>query len=222
MPDPTTFKQLLKQIFTSQKLLRCILFAGLPALLFYSFSLMGFYSAGFKTSEILTDPAQQSGQSSFAGFLSNIGVWLWVSSATICFFIAFTSHSKTNNIRRELLLLVGALSLLLAVDDFFMLHDRYVNQNICYFVYACLAFSLLLRHYKTILVDGLDFLLAGSLLALSIFTDLLQNHLPLSYGQVQIFEEGFKFIGGACWLYFCCRVAAQFNNAPAPQSPLEA
>ena len=69
----------LKRIFITNRMLRCILFAGLPASLFYAVSVLGLWALGFKLMEILRDPAQLSGQSSFLGFVSNIGIWLWVT-----------------------------------------------------------------------------------------------------------------------------------------------
>jgi hypothetical protein len=46
---------------------------------------------------------------------------------------------------------------------------------------------------------NLAFLLAGGLLALSIFTDLKQRNIPFDYAQVQVAEDGFKFVGAASW-----------------------
>lgn len=203
------YLKLLKQIFVPVKLGRCLLAAVVPALLFYSFSLLGLTNAGFSIMEVLRDPAQQSGQSSFLGFLSNIGVWLWVSSAAICFFASWASEVATRDNRRELLFLAGTLSIMLAVDDFFMIHDRYIGQKICYLTYAICALSLLFRHYRKIIeIEGFAFLFAGFLLALSILTDLIQGRIPMPYSYVQIFEEGFKFVGASIWLYFCCRIAS--------------
>ena len=101
------------------------------------------------------------------------------------------------------------LSILLAIDDFFLIHDRYVDQKICYLVYAIFIGFLFIRRFKMIIeIEGFAFFLAGSFLALSIVTDLIQWKLPLSYHHVQIFEEGFKFNGAATWLYFNSRVAS--------------
>jgi hypothetical protein len=206
---------LLKPILAKDKIVNCILFACIPAGLFYLISLFVLSGAGFSIMEILRDPAQQSGQSSFLGFLSNIGIWLWISSVAICFFSFLTGKFGLKSKHKELLLLVGLLALLLAVDDFFMIHDRYVNQRICYLTYAMLAGALLLRHYKQIIeVDGLAFLLAGSLLALSIFIDLVQGYIPLRYAYVQVVEEGCKFVGAATWLYFSFQVASTAQQLP--------
>ena len=131
-----------KKVLVFKKVSRCILLGILPAALFYSIALFWLRYSGFMIMEILRDPAQQSGESSFLGFLSNIGIWLWVSS-----------------------------------------------------------------------VEGFAFLVAGSFLALSILTDLLQSYSPLSYTYTQVFEEGFKFIGAATWLYFNARMAS-FQLSP--------
>ena len=203
------FLEISKKIFVSKKLSRCIFIAIIPALLFYSFSLFGLKSLGFGIVEILRDPAQQSGASSFLGFLSNIGIWLWVSSAAICFFVIVTSDSLFNKNQKELIFLTGVLSIILAFDDFFLIHDRYINQKICYLAYAILACAILIRHFRQIIeIEGFAFLVAGSFLALSILTDLIQSYIPLQYSYTQVIEEGFKFIGAATWLYFISRVAS--------------
>ena len=199
----------LKKIFNEEKILRCILYVSIPAGLFYSLSVIGLWTAGFKIMQILRDPADQSGQSSFLGFVSNIGIWLWVSSAAICFFCILNGELEKQDRRRELLFLVGMLSIILAFDDLFLIHDRYIEQEICFLAYAIFAGALLIRHYELIMeIDGFAFLFAGSLLALSVLTDLTQDFIPLRYRYVQIFEEGFKFVGGATWLYFAFRVAS--------------
>lgn len=214
MPYSNQLKKNLKQIFVSKKLLHCILIAVIPALLFYSFSLFWLKSIGYSFTEIIRDAAQQSGESSFLGFLSNIGIWLWVSSAAICFFTISTSYYKSSKNHLELFFLTGILSLILAIDDFFLIHDRYVNQKICYLVYAVFAFAILIRHYKLIIEkEGFAFLLAGFFLALSIMTDLIQNRIPLQNDHTQVFEEGFKFIGAATWLYFISRMSSSHINS---------
>lgn len=203
-----------KKIFDLKNISRCIFISIIPALLFYSFSLYGLMSFGFEPMEILRDPAQQTGASSFLGFLSNIGIWLWVSSAAICFFMIATGRSMFNKNHKELLLLTGTLSLILAIDDFFMIHDRYINQKICYLIYAIIAGAILIRHYKQIIeIDGFAFLTAVSFLALSILADLIQNYISFPYNYTQIIEEGFKFVGAATWLYFISRIAS-FRSLP--------
>lgn len=212
MSLPTQARQILKQIFVPKLFSRCLCIAIIPGLLLYTISLLVLKSAGFTAIEIIRDPPHLNESSSLLGFVSNIGNWIWVSSAAICFFTVFTSQTSVERKRKELLFLAGLLSILLAIDDFFMIHDRYVKQNACYALYAICALAILIRHYKTILqIDAIAFLLAGSLLAASIITDLCQNHIPMTYANTQVLEESFKFVGGLTWLYFVSRIAAYRN-----------
>ena len=40
---------------------------------------------------------------------------------------------------------------------------------------------------------------------------LESGYIPLKYAYVQVFEEGFKFIGAATWLYFSWRSASFYT-----------
>jgi len=200
---------LLKRIFNARRILYWFVFAAVPATLFYGIALEVMSSAGFSLREILRDPAQQTGQSSFLGFLSNIGVWLWVCSGAICLFSAGVGGFVSEQKQKQLLILIGMLSLVLAVDDFFLLHDRYLPQRAVFLCYAVFTIFLLIRYFKNIMeIEGFAFLFAGGLLALSIFVDLNQRKIPFDYAHVQAVEEGFKFVGAASWLYFCYRLAS--------------
>jgi len=204
----------LKDSISTRKILNCTLWVGIPALVFYGLSLEVLTSAGFSLQEILRDPAQQSGASSFLGFVSNIGIWLWVSAVAICFYGVFTGLHADIKGQKELLAFLGSLSLLLAVDDFFLLHERYVYQKGIFLFYAVCALTLLVRHYRAILkIDAFPFLLAGLLLATSVEIDINQRKFPFDYAYVQIVEEGCKFVGAAIWLYFCGRVASYREQA---------
>ncbi len=125
MPEIKRLKELLDQLFVFRKLVHCIVFAVIPAFLFYSLALHVFTSRGWEIIEVLRDPAQQLGVSSFRGFLSNIGVWMWVSSATISFFVVLNYDVFRKKGLKELPFLMGMLSILLAIDDLFLIHDRY-------------------------------------------------------------------------------------------------
>ena len=197
----------IRQIFVTRKILGSILWAVGPALIFYAVAVLVLTSTGFTLKEILRDPAQQMGFSSFLGFVSNIGVWLWVSSAALCCYSLATCRLRSANGSTELVILLGLLSLLLAVDDFFLLHERYVYQKGIFLFYAIWALALLVRHYRKIIeVDGFSFLLSGALLAISVVVDMKQRKIPLDYAQVQLIEDGCKFVGGAIWLFFCGQV----------------
>ena len=198
----------IKQIFVTRKILASILWVAVPALIIYALSVLVLTSSGFTLREVLRDPAQQLGFSSFLGFVSNIGGWLWVSSTAICCYSLATCRRGSTGGTTELVFLLGLLSMLLAVDDFFLLHERYVYQKGIFLFYAVCALTLLIRHHRKIIeVDGFSFLLSGTLLAMSVMIDMKQRKIPLDYAHVQLIEEGCKFVGAAIWLYFCGQVA---------------
>lgn len=198
---------MLDQFFDLRKITQYFLLAALPALCLFVVSFLMLRSSGFEVMQIIRDPAQITNVSSFLGFLSNIGVWFWVSAFAIALFSAVNIHQ---GVRCRLLILMSILSITLAVDDLFLIHDRYIEQNYCYAFYGINAILILVFHFKMIIkIHGLSFLLAGGFLALSILTDLIQDYLPYSYEDTQIVEEGFKFMGAATWLYFSCCVSSQ-------------
>jgi hypothetical protein len=200
---------LLKRIFNARRIFYWLIFAAVPALLFYGIAIEILSSAGFSLEDIVRDPAQMTGQSSFLGFVSNVGVWLWVCSGAVCLFSAGLGGFAGDQKQKQLLILIGVLSLVLAVDDLFLLHDRYLPQRPVFIVYAFFTLTLLVRYFKNIMeIEGFAFLSAGGLLATSIFIDLNQRKIPFDYGQVQTVEEGFKFVGAASWLYFSYRLAS--------------
>jgi len=200
---------LMKRIFSTQRILSWFFFAAVPALLFYGIAIEVLSSAGFSLKDIVRDPAQQTGQSSFLGFVSNVGVWLWICSGAVCLFSAGLGGFAADRKQKQLLILIGMFSLVLAVDDFFLLHDRYLPQKPVFIVYAFFTLTLLVRYFRKIMeIEGFAFLSAGGMLALSIYIDLNQRRIPFDYAQVQTAEEGFKFVGAASWLYFSCRLAS--------------
>ncbi|MRU16666.1 hypothetical protein FDP25_14590 [Roseovarius sp. A21] len=73
------------RLFDPDNIKRALWLCCGPAFVFFVTSLSILSLAGFGLVEILRDPAQLTEQSSFLGFLSNVGSWLWVSAAAICF-----------------------------------------------------------------------------------------------------------------------------------------
>ena len=208
-------QEYLTQIFSLSNLKRVTYFAVLPALAFFLVSLLALRAAGFTIMEILRDPAQQMEVSGFLGFLSNLGIWLWVGAAAIGFFAFRTGTFTGNDKRRELLGLTVVLSLMLASDDLFMLHDYYIRLRYCLLAYALLTGIMVLRHHKLIVkIEAVAFTLMVFFLGLSVMVDAVQLHLPLPYDYTQVLEEGFKFLGMASWLYFVFRLAAWKSEGP--------
>lgn len=215
----TLIKKPAAQSVTVKNLLRVFYFALLPALFFYVISLTIMNVNGFDIMQVIRDPAQQMEYHGFLGFLSNMGIWLWISSAAISFFAVRTGEFETGDKRRKLLVLTLILSLMLGIDDLFMIHDFYIRQRYCYLTYALFAAYMVLTQYKLILkIEAIAFSLMILFFGLSIFVDMIQMVLPLKYEYTQALEEGCKFLGMASWLYFVFRLAAYKSKPESSKS----
>ena len=143
------------------------------------------------------------------GLISNLGYLLWMATAAICLFTACSEVSRPRGRERELLLAGGLFSLLLCLDDMFLLHDRYISANVLYLLYIVFAVLILVRYRDLVLrLGGPVFVGAVLLLGTSLLFDKFQQVLPIAYGPGQLFEEGVKFLGIASWLFFWWRAAA--------------
>ena len=161
-----------------------------------------------KLSLVVRDLAQTCGYPIGVGMISNIGILLWGATASICLFTTFSE-----NINREsskLLLLGGLFSGLLCIDDFFLLHDRYMGPDFLNLTYLAISIFLLVR-FRTILkkIGLFNLVISILFLGLSIFFDgVIQQIFDQSYDITQLIEEGFKFLGITCWLNFWCKAAS--------------
>ena len=169
-----------------------------------------------KLSLVVRDLAQTCGYPIGVGMISNIGILLWGAAASICLFTTFLEG--INRESSKLLLLGGIFSSLLCIDDLFLLHDRYVGPDFLNLTYLAISIFLLVRFRRILKIIGLFNLLISILfLGLSIFFDgVIQQIFNQSYELTQLIEEGFKFIGIACWLNFWCKAsssALKFGNS---------
>ena len=157
---------------------------------------------------VVRDLAQTCGYPIGVGMISNIGILLWGATASICL---FTTFAESINIESSKLLLLGGIfSGMLCVDDFFLLHDRYIGPDFLNLTYLAISILLLLRFRKILKKIGLFNLLISILfLGLSIFFDgVIQQIFNQSYELTQLIEEGFKFLGITCWLNFWCKASS--------------
>ena len=169
-----------------------------------------------KLSLVVRDLAQTCGYPIGVGMISNIGILLWGAAASICLFTTFLEG--INRESSKLLLLGGIFSSLLCIDDLFLLHDRYIGPDFLNLTYLAISIFLLVRFRRILKIIGLFNLLISILfLGLSVFFDgVIQQIFNQSYELTQLIEEGFKFIGIACWLNFWCKAssnALKFGNS---------
>jgi hypothetical protein len=173
-------------------------------------------AGGLKPIRVIRDLAQTCRTPIGVGLLPNLGVLLWTAATALPLFVAFSGLAASGR-WRQLLLLGGALSALLTLDDFFLLHDRYIGPTFLYLLYAALALTILVRFRDLLGQAGAGlFLAAAVFLGLSVGIDVVQDVLPLAYTQSQILEEGAKFVGIACWSAFWWRASATAAKLKTP------
>ena len=157
---------------------------------------------------VIRDLAQTCGYPIGVGMISNIGILLWGASSAISLFVSFTKD--VNEETSKLLLLGGLFSALLCIDDFFLLHDRYIGPDFLNITYLSITLFLLVKFWKILIKIGLiTFIISILFLGLSVFFDgVIQQLFIKNYEYTQFVEEGFKFLGIACWLNFWCRACS--------------
>ena len=183
-----------------------------PSIVVY-FLTIGF-SYLYKINPILVvrDLAQTCGYPIGVGMISNIGILLWASSGAITLFVSISKLAEREI--AKLLLMGGIFSSILCVDDFFLLHDRYVGPDFLNITYLSMTILMLIKFWKVLLKIGLlPIIISLLFLSSSVFFDsILQQLLSENYGLIQLYEEFFKFLGIACWLNFWCNASVYSIN----------
>ena len=170
------------------------------------------------------DPLDITGGHPFFGIMSNIGVIVWSFSVAICFFSYFLlKTSKKYHDVLGFIMFGGFISLVLLLDDLFMLHEiiylRYfgVGEEIVFSFYGMMMFFYLVKFRKILVKTEFIFLLlAVFFFALSILADLIPKSLiPKSLIPKSLipwyllFEDGPKFLGIVSWFGYQYSVCFQ-------------
>ncbi|MCR9241100.1 MAG: hypothetical protein NXH87_06950 [Rhodobiaceae bacterium] len=150
----------------------------------------------------------------YYGAISNIGVLLWAAGTAILFFAALVVALIGGQEHSHYVVqfgLGGFLTMLLCIDDFFLVHDIVLpklgySETLAYVVYA--SFAALYVWYARAEILGarwLMFLLSVGCLALSVKIDVFMNY---DNDFRLLIEDGAKLIGIAAWLSFHAEAAA--------------
>lgn len=186
----------------SKRFSHLLIFVISPAILIYITILSFALKEGIEPHLVTRDLIQTCKLPIAYGMLSNLGILLWAAAAGITFFASQSALIQNKSIKNYLT--IGSIfTSILCIDDLFLLHDFFIEEKALYLIYALMAFYLLLSsRQQDLRAHSYSFFIAAMLLGLSIICDKLQGRIAISYSDLQVFEEGFKFIGIACWLYY--------------------
>jgi len=167
------------------------------------------------------DPTVTLGGPPYVGFISNIGMIVWAFTAAICFFSSIVSNKYTvpNKYNRFIaspyLLFSGLLTLLLLIDDMFMLHDSFlpnflnIPEKIVYLGYLILVLAYLIKFRTEIIKNEYVILvIAFFFFGSSVLSDMF---LP-QQGYEFLFEDGLKLFGIVTWFIYFVRVCLKHHS----------
>ncbi len=177
---------------------------------------------GIPIGRLTKDPTAFGGLSVYTGFLSQIGIFFWSASATVCFFSATVLSRRADRHELKRFLLISALlTLLLGLDDVFLLHEEVlphfgIPEKLVFGSYAGLFLFYLFRFYPLILeTEYVLMAIALFFFGVSIILDLWR---PPGINRF-LFEDGAKLIGVVSWLAYFFRVGEySVNHSAARQS----
>lgn len=160
------------------------------------------------------DPNAQLNAPFYLGFFSNVGIIIWSAAMTICFYCAFRLPENGDSRNREFLMVSGLITLLMALDDLFQLHElvfpKYLNvsENMVYITYLNIYLIYFIRFRRQLLNS--DFIALGVsffLLGLSTVIDLL----PLPMPKDTFLEDAIKLLGAVTWMVYYVRTATELS-----------
>lgn len=165
---------------------------------------------------ITRDPLAVTDGQPYFGLLSNIGILFWCAATVICSFSWFVTRHTSQPETKKFLLCSGALTMLLLMDDLFMLHETVfpemmgIRQRYVILTYMLLTLAWLVRFRKTILASRYIplLLIAFGFFVISLISDLPSVFVDGEYWH-HLFEDGAKLIGIVSWFNYFLHVCTQ-------------
>jgi hypothetical protein len=154
----------------------------------------------------------------YVGILSNVGLLLWSATVTVCFLVAVGLETRIDRAWRRFLVVSGAFTAVLLVDDLALIHDdilpNYVGisgevYGVAYVLFM-LGYLVSYRHRIrqtdwTLLIVALGFFGVSTVVDLG--STVMSDLLPPA--AVVLVEDGAKLLGIGTWLAYFVSVARQ-------------
>ncbi len=171
------------------------------------------WTTGTPLSHLTRDPTAVLGGRCYIGLVSTAGLLVWAAAAGVCFLAAALLAGSDNRARR-FLLASGGVTLFLALDDAFLIHEEILcvhlglSQSLIYGIYILVIAVYLLSFAGFILrTDFLVLLLAVFFLGLSLGLDVLSDHFDHTSDLETFVEDMLKLTGILFWLSYLARVS---------------
>lgn len=185
-----------------------------------------------RVSEMLRDPAGLQTEGFWVGILSHAGVVLWLVTAMVTLAGAATLRRRTGPASvRRFLAMGGTITLVFALDDYFLLHEHVVPaltgipEVVVLAAYALATIAYILSFRNVIArMDARLFLIAIALLGTSLMLDVIEliaasvSSATPATGVVDVFilvEDGAKFAGILGWNVFYVRSSLSWLPPPS-------
>ncbi len=200
-------------------LLRVLVLAYLPALmLLFCVGLAGVLTQ-VRVADLTRDMAVAAGVPLYFGILSNIGIFLWCATASLCLLTALLLHNISDQgDARIFLFYAGALTMLLMFDDAFLFHERIaplylgVENEVVLAIQGLLLLAILIRYRNVVAQSDYTLLLLSlGAFASAVAFDKLNDYALLSRFGIDsqalkfMLEDGLKLLGIVGWLSYFAR-----------------
>lgn len=176
---------------------------------------------GVPVSTFTRDPLAVAEAPFYLGFTSNLGIMIWSAATGLVLFAGYRLHSGTP--KGRFLIGAGWLSLVLAADDMFMLHEAIEGATGLYptVLYGAAVLYGLWR-FRTLSLSRAEWLGLGCALAafaMSVGIDALPHDVQHAYVPGSAFiEDAFKFLGVSLWMLFSWHAAVPDPSARTAQA----
>jgi len=171
----------------------------------------------------MSDPLWIMKANPWVGAVSNIGILMWTATLAICFFTGtLLKQNKGDKERAGFLYAMGSITVLLMLDDLFMLHEiiypayLHMPQNLVFSLYALLILGCLIR-FRGLIFKSKYSLLAASFvfIALSTAFDIWSDYQKMIPWH-RFYEDGFKLLGIFSWAGYFIILCADYLSSRKP------
>jgi hypothetical protein len=178
---------------------------------------------GIPYGHMTRDPAQAMGFPIYVGYISQLGIFFWAATSAVCLLCLWALRGRPETLEYRRFFLAGALlTLVLALDDVFLIHDEVfpkmlgIPDWVLFLVLTGLTGLLVIQSFKLILrTDFLLLIVAFSFFALSIGLDLIQP----PHFDPYIVEDGAKLVGILSWMVYFFRTGLQSLRPYVDRAP---